>query len=205
MSTKEKIVFDQIYDVEHFDYCIYFKIGECDFMIDYSNNMFYSNIINYLPSHNKYNLSDALLPKTVRKEMTDNYGGYYLLCIIKTVKIRIHRLISYLIHGEDVFNSQVNHIDGDRENNNPENLELVTPLENSQNAVNRGAFYPNSKIFTGAINKDVYLQIKIMISDGLKNCEISRILNIDPAQISRIRHNKWNSGGVKYLELKNVL
>lgn len=62
----------------------------------------------------------------------------YIICRTSThprKKIRAHHLVWYFIYGEWPSKA-IDHIDGDRSNNQPSNLRLAT---RAQNAVNRGA------------------------------------------------------------------
>jgi hypothetical protein len=58
----------------------------------------------------------------------------------KQKRMRVHRLVAEA-YIENPFNKPyVNHIDGNRGNNNVKNLEWVTPSENTQHAVRTGLF-----------------------------------------------------------------
>lgn len=70
-------------------------------------------------------------------------NGYlsYMLTLSNGIKKRLyaHRLVAeYFIPNNDINKIQVNHIDGNKLNNNIENLEWVTPSENIQHAVSNG-------------------------------------------------------------------
>ena len=67
----------------------------------------------------------------------------------KMVKKYVHRMVAITFLG-DKSNMEVNHIDGDKTNNNLWNLEWVTHRENMQHAVDTGLFIPNR---TRTINK----------------------------------------------------
>ncbi len=62
----------------------------------------------------------------------------------KNRKILVHRLVAECFIDNDHNKEQVNHIDGNPQNNNVENLEWVTNAENTQHAYNTG-LYVNSK------------------------------------------------------------
>jgi hypothetical protein len=61
---------------------------------------------------------------------TNNKG--YRAVIIKGRVFRVHRIIYYLHYGVWPGDLQVDHIDGDKLNNNPENLRLVTNRQNNK-------------------------------------------------------------------------
>lgn len=82
--------------------------------------------------------------KTIRAKIRkpNVMKGYHCIALIKDKKtkvFRIHRLV--MEHFGEVQPSeehQVNHIDGDKSNNHIENLEWVTPKENTHHAIENG-------------------------------------------------------------------
>lgn len=84
--------------------------------------------ISYSDSGNsgKYDLPHKLTPKL------DRYGYYTVkLSVKRKVFYRtIHRLVAETFVPNPLDLPQVNHIDGDKTNNNVDNLEWVTPREN---------------------------------------------------------------------------
>jgi len=89
-----------------------------------------------------------------------NHSGY---CIVnfyvdnKRIGFAIHTLVAkQFVHNDDIENkTQVNHIDGNKVNNNIENLEWVTPKENVKHAIdilgydNSGGNNVNAKTIIG--------------------------------------------------------
>ena len=72
----------------------------------------------------------------------DHPNGYKeILVVIKQKKFvkYIHRLVAEYFIG-DVSDKQINHIDGDKTNNNYRNLEIVTARENQRHAIENGLF-----------------------------------------------------------------
>ena len=58
----------------------------------------------------------------------------------KQKRMRVHRMIALTFIDNPDNKPYVNHINGNRSDNNVENLEWVTPSENTQHAVNTGLF-----------------------------------------------------------------
>lgn len=79
--------------------------------------------------------------KDIRRENTNgNYHQIQLCHEGKTKMVAVHRLVIKL-YGESPTNlnmTQVNHKDGNKDNNSIDNLEWVTPSENTQHAMDTG-------------------------------------------------------------------
>jgi hypothetical protein len=80
------------------------------------------------------------VPEIIRKP--NIMKGYHCIALRKDNKVkvfRIHRLvIEHFAEKQPSKEHQVNHIDGDKSNNCIENLEWVTPLENTEHAFKTG-------------------------------------------------------------------
>ena len=70
-----------------------------------------------------------------------NKTGYSVVTLQKK-QYFTHRVVYALVHGVCPSDKQVNHIDGNKLNNTPENLELVTAKENTRHAHNTGLITP---------------------------------------------------------------
>lgn len=132
--------------------------------------------------------------KKVTMQRTDNYGRYYFGTGIKVngelKNQRVHRLVAENFIRKIEKGEQVNHIDGNRRNNHVSNLEIVTPMQNMANASKRGVF--SKALLNGKIKKDDLLGIIFMINSGEKNNVIAKKFNIDPSNISKLRHKNNN-------------
>ena len=76
---------------------------------------------------------ERLLKPTINKD------GYMFVRLCKNGKsknMRIHKLVANTFLGESKL--QVDHIDGNKQNNNLDNLEYVTPKENTKRAWGKG-------------------------------------------------------------------
>jgi hypothetical protein len=104
----------------------------------------------------------------------------------------IHRLvaISYLDNPKN--KPTVNHIDGNKENNNILNLEWATYSENQKHAFNNGLKKgrKGEKHHLCKLTEQQVSIIKYAVSFGTKQRHLVKIFNIKPAQISRIVNNK---------------
>lgn len=80
------------------------------------------------------------IPEIIRKPNV--MKGYHCMALIRGGKhkvFRVHRLVAeYFICPQPTPEHQINHIDGDKANNNAENLEWVLPIENTRHAIKTG-------------------------------------------------------------------
>lgn len=77
--------------------------------------------------------------KIKESKQTLNTWGYMTVNLCKNGKSntkRVHRLVAEAFLGES--NLQIDHIDGNKQNNNLSNLEYVTPKENTNRAWRKG-------------------------------------------------------------------
>lgn len=121
-------------------------------------------------------------------------GGYYVVSasIGKLKTHRTHRLVAkHFVPGYKP-GLHVNHIDGNRSNNHAINLEWVTHDENMKNAVARGVLGKHMK-YSGKLTAEQVLTIITLINAGKSNAEIAAQYDIDPSNISKLRHKNKRS------------
>lgn len=93
---------------------------------------------------NEYQVSDEgyiLGKRGTKLKPYPNHNGYLIVNLMinnKRVGMAVHTAVAKTFLGvPDNDNMQVNHIDGDKTNNNITNLEWVTPKENTEHAINK--------------------------------------------------------------------
>ncbi len=84
--------------------------------------------------------------KILSQRIQQGYKHVTLSLPNKIKSCRVHRLVAQAFIENPENKPYVNHIDCDRSNNNVENLEWVTPKENSQKAVLEGKFLNSSHL-----------------------------------------------------------
>ena len=128
-------------------------------------------------------------------QYTDRYGYKAVTIFLDGVKKNrtVHRLVAEFYLGKDP--RQINHKDGDKKNNNLDNLEYVTPGENLLHAYRLGL-----KNATGSRNgksklvESQVLEIRKLLSEGTPQKVISALYSIDQSTVSNIKTRKlWNT------------
>jgi len=131
-----------------------------------------------------------------------NQQGYMMTNIVysngKRRSSMTHRLVAetfYAFFGLNDEIYEVNHIDGNKKNNNLSNLEWLTRYENLQHARDNKLFKPSKKILTNSDIKD----IRELRSLGFYIREIATAYKIGEKYVSFLTNDKANEG--KYVSL----
>jgi hypothetical protein len=94
----------------------------------------------------------------------------------RTRRIRIHQIVAETFIGPCPPGKEVNHIDGNRENNDADNLEYVTPAENNRHGLcgihSRAVLTP----------KDVK-QIRKLKDQGARTKDVALQFGVTPATV----------------------
>jgi hypothetical protein len=108
-------------------------------------------------------------------------------------QFRVHRLVALHFIPNTYNLSQVNHIDGDKNNNTVKNLEWCTGLENMRHSFKIGTHKTRKGI--DAPNTKLNLEKVKIIKERLQNKEsgrsIAKDFNISEGMVSLIKHNKY--------------
>jgi hypothetical protein len=102
----------------------------------------------------------------------------------------LHRVLAETFIPNPLNKPQINHKDGNKLNNNINNLEWVTAKENFHHAVR--VLKTINIIRTNKINEDIVKSIKQDLNNGYRNITIAKKYNIHQDTVSKIRHNiQW--------------
>ena len=123
------------------------------------------------------------------------YKGYLYFCLntplVGVKSVVCHKLVAYAFVGNRPDGMQINHIDGNKENNFASNLEYVTPSYNVKHsyrlglASNKGERHPNS-----IITEDCARKIIKMIEGGKHTLkEMAALSGATFAVVSGIKYN----------------
>ena len=117
----------------------------------------------------------------------------------KDISVMIHRVIAEKLIPNPENKKEVNHINGNKRNYHPINLEWNTPSENQKHAYKYGlkkAYERDGeKNSNSKLNNDKVESIRILFNTGLyTKVVLSKMFNIDASCITDIINNKsWKS------------
>ncbi len=176
--TKELNLFNEIIiDEMGSDFATFF-VRDRKYMILRNGNILfrYSNDLRY---KKKAKLFD---PK-------DNYSIKYLTLSIFGTTLYFHRLKYFIFNGEIKSGMVIDHIDGNKKNNDIGNLRQKSQKENIKSSMMRGV-KQGKAFYSGSLSKKDVHNICKLIMNGVKNGELSKKYNLDPSRFSRIRNNR---------------
>ena len=128
------------------------------------------------------------------KMHVDRKGYLRFYCKIGQTDFQVHRFILYFFNPvENMENLQVNHIDGDKRNNNINNLEWCTPSENLKHAFRMGLKTQtgDNNSFSKLTENDAYIIIDRLLN-GDKVSDIAKDMDLCHQTISNIKmHKSW--------------
>lgn len=133
----------------------------------------------------------------IRKQSITKHGYKYLAFIDDDGNQKnktIHRLVALTFIPNPENKPFVNHIDGNKTNNNVSNLEWVTPSENSQHAFDNGLINipRNEDNKLSVLTNNQVREIKKRIANGDKQRDIAFDYNVHYSLISHIKAGrKW--------------
>lgn len=128
-----------------------------------------------------------------------NSQGYYQVVLNKngrTKHVRINRIVAQVFIKNEKNKKEVNHKDGNKQNNCVDNLEWVTPKENMQHAKINNLINPvKGKEHYKAKKIKQYTKDNIFIKEYFSVAEASKQTNILRSAISMCLTKQSNSAG----------
>lgn len=120
-----------------------------------------------------------------KASMHETYNGY-LCIVVNGHNVRVHRLVAMAFLDNPNNYSEVDHLDGDRKNNNVNNLEWVTRGENVRRAAKRGS-YSGERNSQCKLTEDIVRTIKERYkTGGIKQEELATQYGVSSSHISSI-------------------
>lgn len=129
--------------------------------------------------------AEKMLKRRIDK---DGYVIYTLYKDGKRIDKKAHRIVLASFTGE-WKNTTVNHKDGDKENNNIENLEWMTITENNRHALKTGLRKPKFGCESPrGLLKETVLNIKNLLSIGLSQNAVAVQAGVSQSSVNRIKN-----------------
>ena len=123
---------------------------------------------------NQGRIKSNLRNGTILKSQADS-KGYQRVCVtVKRVKrtLKIHREVAKAFIPNPSDLPQVNHIDGDKNNNSVDNLEWVTNRENALHAIANGLW---DSVIEGSKAENEKRKRRVIATDGDKTIEFESV------------------------------
>lgn len=132
---------------------------------------------------------DEIIDKIIDYKNRDGYMiGNIKLKGHRTLELRMHRIVWMIFNGEIPAGMQINHIDGNKRNNNINNIEIVTPSGNIQHALHIiKTIKTRWESPIAKYPKSVYEQIKRDIETGKKAKQGALELNMNKGGYKQIK------------------
>ncbi|MBZ9633045.1 NUMOD4 domain-containing protein [Clostridium sp. FP1] len=121
--------------------------------------------------------------------------GYLFVGIYRNCKrkpVYIHKLVAQYFTDNSYSKVQVNHLDGNKQNNLLNNLEWCSPSENIRHAHKNGLSNPvrGEQVGTSKLTKEEAAEIKAMKNKGISQKSIGGLFNISQQEVCKIHNNK---------------
>lgn len=121
----------------------------------------------------------------------------YVQLILRKEKInyykRLHRVIAETFIPNNNSDYVVAHIDGDISNNCVVNLKYCTQKENIYDKFTHGTMLIGEKNHNSKINKQIAIEVKTMLNNGISPATISKELDVSKSIVESIKYGKtWN-------------
>lgn len=130
------------------------------------------------------------------RKLAISKDGYIMVYLNKNGSVKgcyVHRLVGLAFLNNPDAKKEINHIDGNKTNNNITNLEWCTPSENMRHAFSTGLMFPNKGEDNGSCKLKVedIVEIRKSYETGEFNqYQLADKFKVTQTQIYRIVHRK---------------
>lgn len=115
----------------------------------------------------------------------------YLCVSINGKREYAHRVVATALIPNPENKPQVNHIDGDKTNNHPSNLEWVTASENNFHAFSVGVrSNSGTKNAMSKLREEDVVEMRKLLEQGVSQKDCSKIYGVHPQYVSLIKHRR---------------
>lgn len=130
----------------------------------------------------------------ILRQQTDRYGYNYIKLFDdskKSKKMKIHRLVAKAFIPNPENKPQINHKDGNKQNNNYTNLEWVNQKENMNHAKKNNLFNPviGENHYKSKLKEHQVRKIKRLLKSKMKHGEIAKLFGVCRQSIGSIKNN----------------
>jgi len=112
----------------------------------------------------------------ILKGNIDRCGYVRVVLSPKKNRVFLHAMVAECFLGPKPYGEQVNHLDGDKKNNNVNNLEYVTQSENVTHAYKNGLMKAGEGHYQSIFSNDIARKIRKLSFEGMKTYEIAKSL-----------------------------
>lgn len=121
----------------------------------------------------------------------------YLVVDIHGESIPVHRLVALVYIPNPGNKPYVNHKNFDKADNTVENLEWVTPKENSEHAQQAGKYNMGEKVNTAVLTERTAIEAAQLLREGYSTAKVAEIFGVTHSTVTKLRKGQtW-----KYLDL----
>lgn len=149
----------------------------------YENYYEISNYGRVRSLYNRYKMCEFKKPYT-RKD------GYVVANLIKDGKqttFYLHRLVAnHFIENDDINMTEINHIDGDKQNNHVDNLEWCTSQQNIIHSYKSNLSKIGFNRTSSKLTEEMVFKIPSLLKDGYSIKQISKLFNVSTTAIHHV-------------------
>lgn len=129
--------------------------------------------------------------KILKKSYYSNGYERVRICVNGCGKdLLAHRILAILFIPNPDDKSEVNHINGTKADNRLDNLEWVTPKENSKHSLQNGLAISGSRSHFSKLTEVDVIEIRRLLSLNITGRKIAKMFSVSPSLISNINTNK---------------